>query len=179
MLEEKKIVELEQTLQRVFGLKIGRTTFREAQNAVLAAANGDKDDATALLETLLSGEIKDGRLVKANDPKMRSLLQQYTIPMRLARDVYERGDFLQVITSDTVFQSERPMFINRIKRIDGEEHQFICDIPSTLHLVNHFLSRLQELDANNQKTKQLPGFSKEIDAIYDKLKQIRAANKSS
>jgi hypothetical protein len=171
MLDEKKIVELDHALQRIFGLKIGRTTFREAQNAILSSVGGSKDDATALFEMFLTGEIKDDRLVKHS--QMKALIQHYGIPLRLARDVYERGDFLQVITSDTVFQNERPIFVNRIKRVDGKEHQFICDVQSVLHLINHFLSRLQELETGNAKARHLSSFSRELESIQDKLKQIK------
>lgn len=178
MLDEKKLEELEQTLQRIFGLKIGRTTFREAQNAILSIVNGNKDDATALFEMFLSGEIKDNRLVKHSPNQMRTLINSYGVPLRLARDVYERGDFLQVITSDTIFQNERPMFVNRIKRVDGKEHQFICDVQSTLHLINHFLSRLQELETSNPKVRHLTSFSKELESIQEKLKAIKATAKA-
>lgn len=173
MLDEKKMEELEHTLQRIFGLKVGRTTFREAQNAILAIVNGNKDDATELLEIFLTGDIKDSQLVKHSLNQMRTLISHYSVPLRLARDVYERGDFLQVITSDTVFQNDRPMFVNRIKRVDGKEHQFICDVQSTLHLINHFLSRLQELETSNQKGRHLSPFNRELDSIHDKLKQIK------
>lgn len=178
MLDEKKTEELEQAFQRIFGLKIGRTSFREAQNAILFAVNGNKEDATALLEMFLSGEIKEHRGIKHSANELKTLIGKYSVALRLARDVYERGDFLQVITSDTVFQNDRPMFVNRIKRVDGKEHQFLCDIQSTLHLINHFLSRLQELEANNSKARHLSAFHKELDMIQERLKQIKGPAKT-
>lgn len=172
MVDEKSLVQLEQSLQRIFGLRIGRTTFREAQNAVLAAAQGNKDDAAKLFEMLLSGELNENGINSDTLRQMRSLIATYGIPFRLARDVYERGDFLQVITSDTIYQSERPLFVNRIKRIDGKEHQFICDVQSTLHLLTHFLSRLQELEASNPKGHFLDPFQKELASLKVKLDQV-------
>lgn len=168
-MDEKSVQGLDQNLQRIFGLKVGRTTFREAQNAILAAVQGDKNKATTLLETLLSGEVKEGTFEKT---LLRSLLKQFTIPLRLARDVFERGDFLQVITSDTVNQSDRPLFVNRIKRVDGEEHQFICDISSSLHLLNHFVSRLHELAITEKKSKPLDSHRKELSAFKQRLDQL-------
>lgn len=177
MIDEKNLVVLEQNLQRIFGLKIGRTTFREVQNAILAAAQGNKDVANTLFETLLSGEVKDKSLGTHAQNHVISMINTYSVPFRLARDVYERGDFLQLITSDTIQQNDKPLFVNRIKRVDGKEHQFICDVPSTIHLLTHFLSRLQELEVSNPKARALEPFAKDLAALKQRLDQLSVSHK--
>jgi hypothetical protein len=142
---EKEISNLEKNLQRIFAMNIMRTTFREVQNLVFSSTNGDKEQARILFESLLNGEAKLGPLPKAIQDRMEKIIDHYTIPIRLSKEIFEKGDCISVITSDLLKQGENVAFINRIRRVDGEEFQFLSEPESTLNLLRHFLARMQDL----------------------------------
>jgi len=174
MINKESIEQFQGNMQRIFALKVGRTTYREIQNAVLAAANGDREDANALFEALLRGESKSEKVAKDAHELLQNIVDHFCIPSRLARDIYERGDFIQVITSDLVRQADNPLFVNRIRRVDGEELQFVSDVESTMHILNHFVGRLHELHASEGKESEtLNNYQKQIDALSDGLLQLK------
>ena len=74
---------------------------------------------------------------------------------RLAKEVFERGEFVNIITSDLVTQEEQFAFVNRLRRIDGEEFVFMSDPQNTVHLVTHFVGRLYELEKNPKVEKRV------------------------
>ncbi|MDP1836434.1 MAG: DUF5414 family protein [Chlamydiales bacterium] len=172
MLQKKNIDRLRFHLQRLFALKIGRTTFREMQNAILASVDGDRDEAGKLFEALLRGEVADDAADKESIGPFRTILDAYCIPCRLARDVYERGEYIQVITSDTLRQDNQPLFINRIRRIDGEEIQFLSDIESSLHLIQHFVGRLHDAEREGGESKTLEKIKKELASLKTGVDQM-------
>ncbi len=144
MVTKDQVIQLRANLQRIFALKISRTTFRETQNAILAAVQGDTEAANKVFEALLKGEV--GKVAdKDGTPILQGLIDDFCIAMRLSKDVYERGEFLQVITSDRASSQQQSLFVNRIRRIDGNEFQFVSDVDSTLSLLQHFVGRLNEL----------------------------------
>lgn len=174
MISKESIEQFQGNMQRIFALKIGRTTYREIQNAVLAAANGDRDNANALFEALLRGESKSDKVEKDAHKTLQNIIDHFCIPSRLARDIYERGDFIQVITSDLVKQAENPLFVNRIRRVDGDELQFVSDVESTMHILNHFVGRLHELHASEGKEREvLKDYKKQIDSLTEGLQQLK------
>ncbi len=170
MLQKHQVERFRFHLQRLFSLKIGRTTFREMQNAVMGTVEGDRDLATKLFEALLRGEVPDELGDKEGLPLLRVLVDTYCVPARLARDVYERGEFLQVITSDLVRQ-DHPLFVNRIRRIDGEELQFVTDVESTVHLLQHFVGRLVDMESDSD-LKSIEGSIKELEGVKHSLQQL-------
>ncbi len=172
MLQKKNVERLRFHLQRLFALKVGRTTFRELQNAILASVEGSREEASKVFEAIMRGEVPDGLADKESTPQLRTLIDTYCVPCRLAQDIYERGEFVQVITSDTLRQNDRTLFVNRVRRIDGDEIQFLSDVESTLHLIQHFAGRLADIEAETGDKKSLEGFSKEFGAIkriFDQL----------
>ena len=170
---EKELTILEKNLQRIFSMNIMRSTFREVQNTILSAADGDKDKANDLFEALLVGEIKEGIVNNKSKDMLKDILNQFTIPTRLAKEVFERGDFVNIITSDLVPQgTNRVVFLNRIRRVDGEEFQFITDTDSTMHLIQHFIGRLQELDKNEGTKQLLTDHKKDFASIKTKIEQL-------
>lgn len=183
MIEKKHVDRLRFHLQRLFCMKVSRTTFRELQNAVLASVEGDRDLASKLFETLLRGEIPPNLADKESDAPLRWIVDNYCIPCRLSRDVYERGEYIQVITSDVLQQNDMPMFVNRIRRIDGEELQFLSDLESSLHLVHHFVSRLSDLSAEESTHKSVKDVKKDlsqlrqgVEALLSKLDNSRVGS---
>ena len=59
MLNEVTITRIRSSLQRIFSMKITRSTFREVQNAIISASGESKDDVNDVFESFLSGKIKE------------------------------------------------------------------------------------------------------------------------
>lgn len=170
-LDDRTLMLFEGNLRRIFAMKISKSTFREIQNVILSCANQDKDLANFLFETLLTGQIK----LQVNE-KQREVLEDaiknFTIPARLAKEVFERGEFVNIITSDLVTQQDQVAFLNRLRRIDGEEFVFLSDPENTLHLIQHFVGRIFELEKQPNEKEKVAKFKKELGLIGDRLKQL-------
>lgn len=172
ILDDRVVMLFEGNLRRIFAMKITRSTFRELQNVILNCANQDKDIANFLFETLLTGQIKQ----PLNNEKQREILEeiikQFTIPARLAKEVHERGEFVNIITSDLVSQQDQYAFLNRVRRIDGEEFVFLSDPQNTFNLLQHFAGRLIELEKAPRGKDQLDKFKRELSLVAERLKQL-------
>ncbi len=145
MLNSEQSTQVQNSLTRIFSLPITRSTYREIQNALFRATNGSKEKTQYILELINKGEkVKDNDLIN-------ELLEAFTVKTRLARDVMERGDFISLLTSDITRPQDKLFLINRLKKIDGEEFQFLTDADSTLHIIEHFIGRLQEIKSQDQE----------------------------
>lgn len=171
-LDDRMLMLFEGNLKRIFAMKVTRSTFREIQNIILTCANGDRQLANDLFEMLMTGQIKESFGNEKQREILESIIRDFTIPSRLAKEVFERGEFINIITSDTMNQQEKYAFFNRLRRIDGEEFQFITDLESTLHLLQHFVGRLQELEKAPKGKETISKYKKEIHEINDRLKQV-------
>lgn len=172
MLNEKELTLLQKNLQRIFSMTIMRSTFREVQNVILTTAEGNRDTANSLFESLITGEIKDGLVPNKSKDVMKDMIESYTIPIRLAKEVYERGDFVNIITSDLLSQQNRVVFLNRIRRVDGEEFQFITDPDSTIHLLQHFVARIQDLTKSDVAKNFVSSHKKELEAVKSQIDSL-------
>ncbi len=172
MLDDKTVLLFEGNLKRIFAMKITRSTFRELQNVILSCANQNKEVANFLFETLLSGQIRGTIPNEKHREILEEVIKDFTIPARLSKEVFERGEFINIITSDLVSQEEQYAFLNRLRRIDGEEFTFMSDVPNTFHLLQHFAGRMTELEKNGKSREELAKFKKEIHLIADRLKQM-------
>lgn len=172
LLDDRVLMLFEGNLRRIFAMKISRSTYRELQNVILSCTNQDKDLANFLFETLLTGQIKQALPNEKQRELLEELLKQFTIPARLAKEVFERGEFVNIITSDLVSQQEQYAFFNRIRRIDGEEFVFLSDPQNTVHLLQHFAGRLMELEKAPNGKQELDKFKRDIQLIAERLKQI-------
>lgn len=144
MLNSEQSSQVQNSLTRIFALPITRSTYREIQNALFRATNGSKEKTQYILELIYKGEkVKDNDLIN-------ELLDAFTVKTRLARDVMERGDFVSLLTSDITKPSDKIFLINRIKKVDGEEVQFLTDSDSTLHFIEHFIGRLEEVKSQDK-----------------------------
>lgn len=74
----------------------------------------------------------------------QSLIADFMMPIRVAKDIHERGEFINFITSDMLTQQERCVFLNRLARVDGQEFLLMTDVQNTCHLIRHLLARLIE-----------------------------------
>lgn len=161
-MDEKMSSQLEAALRRIFAMKITRSTFREVQNMLLTLTEGDKSQATDILESLFTGQIKDSLARGKTGETLKELAREFSIPIRLSKEVLERGEFVNIITSDTIAQKDKIGLLNRMRRTDGEEFLFITDPESTVHLLQHFAGRLQELERVESGKEQLQQFRKDI-----------------
>lgn len=151
MLTDHDIQHLTISLKRIFVMPLSRSTFREVQNTILALSKGNHEAYETIMDTLLEGE--EGKKSELSQ-KLSKLIIDYTIPLRVAKDVSERGEFIALVTSDIITQSNFYYFLNRVKRIDGEEFQFMSDPTSTIQILYHFLNRLSDL-GKGEGTKKL------------------------
>lgn len=170
MLTEKMIKLLGTGLQRVFAMQITRSTFREIQTVIITSTSQDKDLGTQVFDALFSGKVKTSLVEdKKLQEKMKIIVNHFGVLVRLAKEVYERGEFVNIITSDTLSYEEKTVFLNRIRRIDGSEFQFITDPESTIHLLHHFTNRLQEMQDKEDTRKALSEYKNELQALRDKI----------
>ncbi len=171
-LDDRILMLFEGNMKRIFAMKITRSTFREIQNVILNCANQNKEIANFLFETLLTGQINATIPNEKQREILEDVIKNFTIPARLAKEVFERGEFVNIITSDLVSQQDQFAFLNRIRRIDGEEFIFMSDAQNTLHLVQHFVGRLYELDSNPKAKEELQKYKKELGILSERLKQL-------
>ena len=172
MLDDKIVMLFEGNLKRIFAMKITRSSFRELQNVILSCANQNQEVANFLFETLMTGQIKPGSVNEKHQEVLEQCITLFTIPARLAKEVFERGEFINIITSDLVSQGEDCAFLNRVRRIDGEEFTFLSDPTNTLNLLQHFAGRLPELMKNPKGKEELEKNKKEIGILGERLKQL-------
>lgn len=172
MFEEKKVIQLDKALERIFAFPISRSTFRQLQNVIFAVTEGNQETSTAILEALITGEIKQDGNKSIQVPGFKKLTEKYCVLVQVAKDVLERGEFINLVTSDVLQNPQAVVFANRIRRVDGEEMHFITDATSTMQLVHHFLNRIQEIDRAEPAKGVVEGVKKELGAIQQKLEEL-------
>lgn len=92
MLEEDEVNQLKLLLTRIFAMPITKSTFKEIQSGIYKVANENVDRANKVLETFLSGST--AKEIENLNPVFQELFDKYSIPIRLSKDILERGDFL-------------------------------------------------------------------------------------
>ena len=172
MLNEETLTKIKNALKRTLALKMTRSTYWEIQNIVLTALDGDKEKATQLLDSLLIGQPRGKLATGAQLDQLNSIINEFCIPLRVAKDVFERAEFLNTIASDIMAHQNRPVFVNRVRRIDGEEFQFMTDTESCLQLMKHMVGRMNELKKSDKTKPSLDscaGTIKEFKDLVDTL----------
>ena len=103
---------------------------------------------------------------------MTRLIEEYSIPVRMAKEVFERGEFISLASCDMMTQPNRLAFLNRIRRIDGEEFHYLSDIRGAVNLVHLLIGRL--LDSEKQEFGKQPLNSCKADLLLaqEKLNQL-------
>lgn len=177
MFDEKKLNQLEKAFERVFAFNVTRSTFRQVQNVIFAISEGDKEVATAILEALLLAEVKAEAHKAINNPGFKKFVERYAVKTQVAKDVLERGEFINLVTSDVLQNPQNIVFANRIRRIDGEELQFITDTESTMQLVNHFLNRIQEIDRSEPSRNVVGSIKNDLGSIKKKIDELLVNHK--
>lgn len=144
MITKEQIDKLDTMLKRIFALPISRMTLREMQNAISTVIPEKQDVAQALYESLLAGEIQ-GSLKTKNEAPLNSLVGAYSAHSRIAREVAEKGEFMNSFSCEPFRQGNQVYFINRMRRIDGQEYHFLSSPDINLRLARMFIQRLNEL----------------------------------
>lgn len=171
MIDAKKLQQLDQAFQRILTLPVSKSSFRQMQNAILFCMEGDRESASKLLEALLTG--KGDLLNNAKpEPSLQKLIERYSLPIGVAREVSERGDFLSIVTSDIISHPEMPLFGNRIRRVDGQEFDFITNAESAIQLLHHFSARLAEMEKLEKSREVLKGHKNELVSLKNRIDQL-------
>jgi hypothetical protein len=122
--------------------------------------------------------MKEGAIAETAKEKMRAIIERYTIPSRMAKEVFERGEFVAGMTSDVVFDNEtgqNALIITRIRRIDGQELQVVNNTQTTLFTIQHHLQRLQELTAHEKGKEQFKFLKDQLNQIKQNVSALSEA----
>lgn len=172
-LSEAQVKDLNNSFKRIFAMPITRSTFRELQNAVMTISEGDVKNSNSLFESLLTGETKKDVVSAGGAEKyFKQLVDEYGVSTRTARDVFEKGEFISLITTDILTRQNMLVFLTRIRRVDGEEIQFITDPGGSINLMKHLVGRLGELNKNEQTKHILPNYADQFQDLVNSIKQV-------
>lgn len=173
MFDEFKISQMQNMFKRVFSFSITRSTYREVQNALMAFADRNEETLKALMESFFSGVVNPALASKCKGDLFQKLVDEYGLQVRLSREVHDRGEFVSFLTSDVLSQgTNKVLFSNTVRRVDNEEFRFISDVESTLQVVNHFVSRLQEAKKMESGQGSLNSVKDEIFEIKSKIEEL-------
>jgi hypothetical protein len=169
MLEEHEAQQLYQAFKRIFSLNISKSTFKEVQRTIYTATKENREKTEQIVEVLLNGP---NYSVERIDSNFKKIIEEFGAPVRLARDVIERGDFISFLSSDLIAPSDRPLFINFIRRVDGEELQFLTEPEGVIHLIKHFIARLEELKRFDPDKKFAPEQTRDLQKLKERLENV-------
>lgn len=172
MWNDKKIDELDKSFRRILTMPMSKSTFRQLQNAIFAASDKNLDEANALIEALLTGNLKKDILKNVSKNELDQFFENYAIALSVARDVAEKGEFVSLITSDIIPHPSLAILSSRIRLVDGEEFQFLTDPESTMQFARHFLSRLQEFAQIEAGKNVLSHHKDELRALRNALDEM-------
>lgn len=169
MPDESHLNNLIISFKRIFALPITKATYRQVQNAVFTNIES-MEERKEIFEALLTASFKDKMGEKNKRVSLKALLEEFSIPVRVAKEVEDKGELLLFITSDLIQQHTLSVLYNRARRVDGAEFAFYTDDETTVHLLEHFMKRVVEFQQKNKEfsnkfKKNLIG----IKAICDEL----------
>jgi len=167
MFDDARVVQMDKFLRRIFALPITRSTLREIQSAMMAVCEGDQETFQKLMESIASGEVKDELAKKTKGKSLSEFVKKYQVELIAAREVHDRGEFVNFITSDVLTQQNRVVFSNCFRTIDGNECRFITDVESTVQMIGHFVGRLEEAS-------KVDGGKEAVAAQKETLKKIKS-----
>jgi hypothetical protein len=168
MIDEKKVKQMETAFQRILILPLTRSSFRQMQNVIFQIVDGNREEASEILEALLSGKKETATKL----PAFQSFVDRFAVPVGVAREVAERGEFLSLVTSDIISHPQVPLFGNRIRRVDGKEFDFITDPEGCIQLLQHFSVRLHEMQKTEKDRNILNGMKKDLTTLKNRISQL-------
>lgn len=158
--------QLTRSFRRIFALPISRLTIRELQNAINQILLGNIETSKTLYESLITGEVKDTLKKAGNQSDLSTLVGDFTYQFKIAREVAEMGEFMNSFSCDFIKQGEQIYFVNRMRRIDGQEYYFLSAPDTNVRLAHMFVNRLSDLKKANQN-KPLEG------RLVEELSQLK------
>ena len=169
MFNDQQLDASKKALQRVFSLPITRSSFRELQNIILNIAQGNQETAQKFIETLLTGKL-EGK--SPTNKTLQNIIDTFSVTTWVAKEVHEKGEFLNLLTSDILTQGGNVVFSNRIRRVDGKELHFLSDFESSLQVLQHFINRIQESAKLDPVKKNLSKHQAKLKSMQNQLDQI-------
>lgn len=140
-LSREQTANFKNYLKRLFGLPIQRTTIREFHSNLARFVHGDEKLLKDMMEAFIKGTLPADLQAKEH---LRNLIEEFSPLVRLAKDVHDRGDFLNFVTSDQISYEDRIVFNHYIRSVDGTEARFVTDIPTLVQLIHHLSQRLAD-----------------------------------
>lgn len=175
MIQEKQLKQIAPILQHIFCLKIGRITFREVENAFFQALQGNVADTHTLMNMFLTGQLQQEKVEPDALALLRNMLSAFAAPISVAHDIHEQGDFLFTATAEIVVPAandQKPLFLHRIRRVDGQECDFLCDLPRTVHMMRHFFMRCEEVLQQEEGVAALQPFVQDLQTLQERLDNL-------
>lgn len=169
MMNETKIDQLSRAFKRLFALPISRSCFREIQNTIFKVMEGNQDDSNEVFSALISGALTPEQENKPEANALKRLINDYSIQTNIAKDVFERAEFVSLLITDMLPHPNQILFANHIKRVDGQEIHFITDLESSLQVVNHFLTRVSEAEKNENTKPIFKKHKQDLQALKQKI----------
>lgn len=144
MISEEQMEVLNRYFKRIFALPISRMTVLEIQNALNEALPGKVETAKSIYESLMTGE-PQGEVKNNPETDLSTFIENYSPNVRIAREVAERGEFMNSFSCDFFQQQNQIYFINRMRRVDGVEYHFLSAPETNIRLAHMFINRLRDL----------------------------------
>lgn len=175
MITQPQLEQVSHSLKRIFALPISRMTVREVQDALKNAFPNNLDLTNAVYTSLLAGKIDD-KLFDDTDSKvhLKQLINDYSPTVRLAKDIAEMGEFMNIFSCDFLQQGNQVFFVNRMRRLDAQEYYFLSAPETNIRLAHMFINRLRDLkEATKGATldkrikDELESIKKDIDALLE------------
>ena len=148
MLTEMQLKSLSRNFMRIFALPISRLTILEVRNALNEALpeDKDKDKVKSIYESLLNGNTPNNNKENNNgNNDLEYFLEKYSPHVRFAREVAERGEFMNTFNCEFLQQGNQVYFVNRMRRLDGKEYYFLSAPETNVRLAHMFINRLRDL----------------------------------
>jgi hypothetical protein len=163
---------LNRSLKRIFALPIARLSLREVQNAITTSFPGKQDLCNAIYNSLLTSK-KSDLLADEGDNDLETLIDNYSVQVRFAREVADMGDFMNIFSCDFVQQGNQVFFTNRMRRIDGEEYYFLSAPETNIRLAHMFINRLRDLKRQAGKDVKIDSrLKEELETMISDTKEL-------
>lgn len=161
-----QVIQLGQLFRRIFVLPISKLTIRELQNAIAQALTEETEEIKKeLFDSFLAGELKKSLANKKNNAELISLIKEFDFHFKMAREVAELGEFMNSFSCDFAQQGKQIYFVNRMRRIDGEEYYFLSAPETNVRLAHMFITRLNDLKKAMNNTPLDPRFIAELNLL--------------
>jgi hypothetical protein len=169
MIEKEQIQQLRYMLKRVYALPITQSTYKEVQTTIYNVCNQSTESANRVLEALLRAQAPTGQ---GDEQGITLLIEEFSVPTRLSKDILEKGEFINFMSSDLLQQGNRALFINHIRRVDGKHFQFFSEPEGILRLLEHFTGRLEEIKQADPSKNFLESHATEIAALNKRFSDL-------